>query len=62
MKLTIEFAENGFIVGVEENSYSYFFVALSINEVADIVKDILSVEMNGVDMSNVAFEPVPNGN
>lgn len=61
MKLTIEFAENGFVVGVCENSYNYFFVALSVDEVSDIVRDILSAEQNSLDISNIAFNRVPNG-
>lgn len=61
MKLTVEFAENGFVVAVCENSYNYFFVALSVDEVSDIVRDILSAEQNSLDISNIAFNRVPNG-
>lgn len=60
--ITITLAENGFVVGVKEDDHStYYFVALSVEETAEIVRDILSdITEGSLDLTNIAFEPVPN--
>ena len=60
--ITISVAENGFVVGVKEDEHStYYFVAVSVEETAEIVRDILSEMTEGtLDLTNIAFEPVPN--
>jgi len=59
--INISVAENGFVVGVTEEQSTYYFVALSVEETAEIVRDILSDMTEGsLDLTNIAFEPVPN--
>lgn len=61
MKLSIDVAENGFVVGVHDEDYHCFFVAVSVEETAEIVRDILSEETEGkLDLTNLAFESVPD--
>ena len=61
MKLTITDAENGFVVAVEENDNNFFyFVALDVEDVCAIVQNILVDPADMLDMTNVAFEAVPN--
>lgn len=59
--INISVAENGFVVSVTEEQSTYYFVALSVEETAEIVRDILSDMTEGsLDLTNIAFEPVPN--
>jgi hypothetical protein len=61
MKLTISTAENGFVVGVEEpEDCHYYFVALDVDDVCGIVENILVDTNDQLDMTNLAFEPVPS--
>jgi hypothetical protein len=61
MKLSIDVAENGFVIGVHDNDYHCFFVAVSVEETAEIIRDILSDETEGkLDLSHLAFNPVAN--
>ena len=61
MKLTITDAENGFVVAVEEGKDNFFyFVALDVADVCDIVQNILVDPSDMLDMSNLAFEAVPS--
>ncbi len=59
--INITVAENGFVIAVTEDNVTCFFVALSVEETAEIVRDILSEETGGtLDLSHIAFEPVAN--
>jgi len=61
MKLTITDAENGFVVAVEDTpEYTYYFVALDVDDVCGIVQNILVEPRDVLDMTNVAFEAVPS--
>ena len=59
MKITINDAENGFVVAVEESQDNYYyFVALDVEDVCSIVQNILVDPADILDMTNVAFEAV----
>ena len=59
MKITINDAENGFVVAVEESEDNFFyFVALDVEDVCSIVQNILVDPADILDMTNVAFEAV----
>lgn len=59
MKITINDAENGFVVAVEESQDNFFyFVALDVEDVCSIVQNILVDPADIFDMTNVAFEAV----
>ena len=59
MKITINDAENGFVVAVEESQDSlFYFVALDVEDVCSIVQNILVDPADILDMTNVAFEAV----
>ena len=59
MKITINDAENGFVVAVEESQDNFFyFVALDVEDVCSIVQNILVDPADILDMTNVAFEAV----
>jgi hypothetical protein len=59
MKLTITTAENGFVVDVEEREEShYYFVALDVTDVCNIIENILVDTKDQLDLSNLAFEAV----
>jgi hypothetical protein len=61
MKITITDAENGFVVAVQDTEDSiYYFVALDVDDVCGIVANILVDTKDQLDMTNLAFEPVPS--
>lgn len=61
MKLTITPAENGFVVCVEDPQDSFFyFVALDVSDVCDIIGTVLVDPADQLDMTSLAFEAVPS--
>lgn len=60
MKLTITDAENGFVVAVHDEDNTFYFVALDVEDVCDIVQNILVEPADVLDMTSVAFEAVPS--
>ena len=60
--INITLAENGFVIGVkEDDDVTYYFVALSVEETAEIVRDVLSsATENKLDLTSIAFERVPD--
>ena len=60
MRMTIDIAENGFVVDVEDSDNShYYFVAISIEDVTDIVQSILEDETGRLNLQDLAFNQVP---
>lgn len=60
MRLTVDIAENGFVIDVEDRDDShYYFVAISIEDVTDIVRSILEDETGRLNLQELAFKPVP---
>lgn len=59
--LTITPAENGYVVTYEDEEDEYYFVALDITDVCEIVKDLLNIKSHAkVDMSPIVYNQVPN--
>lgn len=64
MRIAINLADNGFIIDVEEpqNEHCYF-IAIDIDDVVSIVADLLAeATANTFDMSDLAYNQVPNDN
>lgn len=60
MRLTVDIAENGFVIDVEDSDNShYYFVALSIEEVTDVVRSILEDETGRLNLQDIAFKHIP---
>lgn len=60
MRLTIDIAENGFVVDVEDDDSShYYFVAISIEDVTDIVRSILEDETGRLNLQELAYNHIP---
>ena len=62
MRIAINLADNGFIIDVEEpkNEHCYF-IAIDIDDVVSIVADLLAeATANTFDMSDLAYNQVPN--
>ena len=60
MRLTIDIAENGFVVDVEDDDGShYYFVAISNEDVTDIVQSILEDESGRLNLQELAYNHVP---
>jgi hypothetical protein len=59
MRLSINIAENGFVVDVDDNDCHYYFVAVSIEEVTDIVRSILEDETGRLNLQDLAFQHIP---
>jgi hypothetical protein len=61
MTLTITSAENGYVVTYEDDQGEYYFVALDITDVCEVVKNLLEVDAHStVDMSPIVYSTVPN--
>lgn len=59
MHLKINIAENGFVVDVADSDDShYYFVAVSIDDVVDIVRSILEDETGSLNLQELAFSQV----
>lgn len=59
MYLKINLAENGFVVDVADHDDShYYFVAVSIDDVVDIVRSILEDETGSLNLQELAFSQV----
>ena len=60
MRLTVDIAENGFVIDVEDRDDShYYFVAISIEDVTDIVRSILEDETGRLNLQELSFKHVP---
>lgn len=60
MRLVINIAENGFVVDVEDDDGSrYYFVAISIEDVTDIVRSILEDETGRLNLQELAYNQIP---
>lgn len=60
MRLTVDIAENGFVIDVEDSDSShYYFVALSIEDVTEVVRSILEDETGRLNLQDIAFKHIP---
>lgn len=64
MRIAINLADNGFIIDVEEPQDEHcYFIAIDIDDVVSIVADLLAeATANTFDMSDLAYNQVPNDN
>ena len=62
MILTIKPAENGYVVVYDgDENEQYFFVAIDIDDVREIVTSLLQIEkQSSVDMSPILYSQMPN--
>lgn len=59
MRMMISIAENGFVVDVEDKDNShYYFVAISIEDVTEIVQSILEDETGRLNLQELAFNQI----